>query len=354
MGLLSKLPVIDSDVQGWPWTEETDEKIYDPSILWPKISIVTPSYNQGIFIEETIRSVLLQNYPNLEYIIIDGGSTDKTREVIKHYEPWITYWISEADRGQSHAINKGLEKSAGEIFNWLNSDDSYLPDTFFQVVSTFINDPTAQIVSGYEYHITLDGESVLHSGTLLKQSIEETIERCEVAQPSTFFRLSSIKQIGGISEDLHYIMDGEMWVKLLLLYGQKGFLKIKKPLVNFRLHKDSKTVTNAIVNNFLFERSSILADLQQFLQVPSPIISYYLSDVYRSPQVYTLSRSWQINGNIVREKKLKTYFIKKYVTIQFRNKSRRLAFWGLQQLVKNGSFDFFLLKGFLKLIVKKL
>ena len=97
---------------------------------WPRISIVTPSFNQGQFIEETIRSILLQGYPNLEYIIIDGGSTDESVEIIKKYEPWLTYWVSEKDRGQAHAINKGLERCTGEILAYINSDDYYYPGCF--------------------------------------------------------------------------------------------------------------------------------------------------------------------------------------------------------------------------------
>ncbi len=96
---------------------------------WPRINIVTPSYNQGRFIEGTIRSVLLQGYPNLEYIVIDGGSADGTTDVLRKYEPWLTYWVSEPDRGQSHAVNKGFKLASGEIAAWLNSDDQYLPGT---------------------------------------------------------------------------------------------------------------------------------------------------------------------------------------------------------------------------------
>lgn len=98
---------------------------------WPKISIVTPSFNQGQYIEETIRSILLQGYPNLEYIVIDGGSTDGAVDVIRKYEKWLTYWVSEPDKGQADAINKGLERCTGEIFNWINSDDILLPNVAF-------------------------------------------------------------------------------------------------------------------------------------------------------------------------------------------------------------------------------
>ena len=123
---LQDLPAPPEGKTGWPWTEQTEvlpDKMPDGSD-WPRISIVTPNYNYGHFIEETIRSILLQGYPNLEYIIIDGASTDNSIEIIKKYEKWVSYWVSEKDTGQSNAINKGLERCTGEFFNWINSDDS--------------------------------------------------------------------------------------------------------------------------------------------------------------------------------------------------------------------------------------
>src|SRR6266576_1298377 len=114
----------------------------------PKISIVTPSFNQGRFLEETILSVLNQNYPNLEYIIIDGGSTDETVDVIRRYEDRLAYWVSEKDRGQVHAINKGIEKTTGDLFGFINSDDLYLPGTFSAVAEYFESHPQAEWVCG--------------------------------------------------------------------------------------------------------------------------------------------------------------------------------------------------------------
>jgi len=121
----------------WPWLPSAYIKPFflENSVL-PKISIITPSFNQGNYIEETIRSVLLQDYPNLEYIVIDGGSTDGTLEIIKKYEPWITYWESAPDRGQSHAINKGIQKASGDWIAWLNSDDIYLENALTKIVAT--------------------------------------------------------------------------------------------------------------------------------------------------------------------------------------------------------------------------
>lgn len=147
---LSELPPPPPGKTGWPWTEETERL---PNTMpdggeWPRISIVTPNYNYGQFIEETIRSVLLQGYPNLEYIVIDGGSTDDSVEIIKKYEPWLSYWVSEKDRGQANAINKGISIATGEWFNWLNSDDILLNNALFLLVHVSSYCQQATWVSG--------------------------------------------------------------------------------------------------------------------------------------------------------------------------------------------------------------
>ena len=137
---LKDLPPAPEGKRGWPWTEQTEplpDKMADGSD-WPRISIVTPSYNQGQFIEETIRSVLLQGYPNLEYIIIDGSSDDNSVEVIKKYESWLAHWVSEPDNGQSDALNKGFHYSSGTISAYLNSDDLYFPNVFWDVADVFL------------------------------------------------------------------------------------------------------------------------------------------------------------------------------------------------------------------------
>src|SRR5262245_29806610 len=124
---LSDLPSPPPNRQGWPWTQEGAPRLDGtPGECWPRISIVTPSYNQGRFLEETIRSVLLQGYPDLEYIVIDGGSADDSVEIIRKYERWLSFWVSERDRGQVDAINKGLRRCSGVLRNWLNSDDFLL------------------------------------------------------------------------------------------------------------------------------------------------------------------------------------------------------------------------------------
>ena len=130
------LPPAPAHCTGWPWTTHTTATPAT-ELSWPRISIVTPSYNQGHYLEETIRSVLLQGYPNLEYIVIDGGSQDNSLEIIQKYQPWIAYWHSQPDRGQADALNQGFARATGEICAYLNSDDLFLPNTLFSVAIAF-------------------------------------------------------------------------------------------------------------------------------------------------------------------------------------------------------------------------
>lgn len=347
------LPIPTCSKIGWPWGAEGKTIVFSDDIQWPKITIVTPSFNQGKYIEETIRSVLLQNYPNLEYIIIDGGSTDETVDIIKKYQPWISYWISESDRGQSHAINKGVEKCTGDIFNWLNSDDYYNPNTFFEVATSFLNNPSATVISGKERHLQLDGSTSIHNGTFIMDTALHAIEFVEMAQPSTFFRADCFKRVGPVAEDLHYIMDGEFWVRYLLLYGQESFYKTEKSLVNFRLHNDSKTVQSAVVYHFLFERSSIIVDLQRYVCLPAEIVNYWIDEVYHTPTIYPLNRQWKFNESFVSKRDVKLYFMKKYVVLQFQKNNMAAAYWGTKQLLKNNCFDLFTLRSIIKLLFKK-
>lgn len=147
---LKDLPAPPSYRAGWPWTKLLQFKEKNTLQDWalPKITIVTPNYNYGQYLEETIRSVLLQGYPNLEYFIFDGGSTDNSVEIIKKYEKWITYWVSEKDEGQASAINKGLKMASGQWFNWLNSDDILMPNALMTLarISHLVSD--ASWISG--------------------------------------------------------------------------------------------------------------------------------------------------------------------------------------------------------------
>ena len=245
---LSELPPPPSGKTGWPWTEESPQL---PDTLpdgrpWPKVSIVTPSYNQGLFIEESIRSVLLQGYPDLEYIVFDGGSTDNSVEIIKKYEPWLVYWVSEPDRGQSHAINKGLERSTGQFFNWQNSDDILTVNSLATTAAVMVDNPDASYVHGYS--IAIDEHSKIlfynYNDDLFKDkagfilnlawSVSNLKGGC---QPGCLMERDLVVQLGGIDESLEFIMDLDLALRLALV---KLPFYVDYPVISFRQHPEAK------------------------------------------------------------------------------------------------------------------
>lgn len=244
----------------------------------PKISIITPSYNQGQYLEQTIDSVLSQEYLNLEYIIIDGGSTDNSVEIIKKYEKHLHYWVSDKDNGQSHAINKGFERATGDVFNWLNSDDYYLPNAL-NTVGEHFQDPKLNVLCA-KSRIVQDGKTIkISSGTdIYESNLAKTIGWARIDQPETFFRKSCLDRIGGVNDQLHYVMDKELWMRYLFLFGLDSVKEIDNQLVAFRIHETSKTSTrqldfeaetNALFRNLAIEYDSYdLADEIQKMGLP--------------------------------------------------------------------------------------
>lgn len=217
-----------------------DEKvILNKDSSWPKISIVTPSYNQGQFLERTILSVLNQNYSNLEYIIIDGGSTDGSIEVIKKYEKSLTYWISEQDNGQANAINKGWRIATGEIVAYLNSDDTYTAGAIKNIALYFMQHPEVDAIYG-TCNIINENDDVINVWEPAEFNVK-TLIRCGIStipQQTVFFRSYVLKEVGLLDTSLRHAMDYEYWIRM----GQKFRIQ-KTPyvLANFRIHTKSKT-----------------------------------------------------------------------------------------------------------------
>ena len=249
---LQDLPAPPEGKTGWPWTEQSEplpEKKPN-GFEWPRISIITPSYNQGQFIEETIRSVLLQGYPNLEYVIIDGGSTDNSVEIIKQYERWLAYWVSESDEGQSDAINKGFKISTGEISAFLNSDDLYMPDALEFASQHLIQNLKHDFICAQTGFIDLHSKPTKGFESLFMVPINHVTmtEECHIAQPSTFFRANVFREIGFFNQKLQYCFDYEFWLRAFL--AGLNFGASEKVISQFRLHDLSKTMNGCNTGDF--------------------------------------------------------------------------------------------------------
>ena len=286
---LNDLPPPPSGHTGWPWTEDSGgsalEILADLQMAgYPRISIITPSYNQGEFIEATIRSVLLQGYPNLEYIIMDGGSTDQTVELIKRYEPWIAAWVSAGDRGQSHAINQGLARASGDILAYLNSDDYYLPGALLQVAEYHQQFPNADLLHGRCRYVDAAGTRVIEQFGQIS-SLDEIVNLWEVwwaqrqfVQPEVFWTRSIMQRVGRFREQLHYGMDYDYWCRILAAGGTVG--RLDAAIACFRLTPQQKSSQRGAV------AAELLTIVQPLLWPDSPL---------RTAQLPGRKR-WQLQG----------------------------------------------------------
>ncbi len=245
---LKELPIPPTGKTGWPWTEESPQLHLSSfnEAPWPIISILTPSYNQREYIEETIRSVLLQGYPNLEYIIIDGGSTDGSLGIIKKYESWISKWISEPDRGQSDALNKGFRIAKGTIIGWLNSDDLYNPGALETVVNAFRYGNNIDVLFG-DGHIIDENRCIIDTRKASKTISQFNLNNFfpnPIVQSSVFFRSTIFNRFGFLDLRLNYAMDLDLWLKAFCVVRTKY---ISKFLSQHRIHRSSKTKSQGLL-----------------------------------------------------------------------------------------------------------
>ncbi len=216
----------------------------------PSISIITPSFNQGRFIERTIESVLRQDYPNVEHIVVDGGSRDETIDILKKYEGSLK-WISEKDEGQTDAINKGIGMSTGDIIAYLNSDDVYEPGALLRVGEYFAAHPEIMWLTGKcriidEHDREIRGMITAYKNFLLRHfSYEMLLVTNPVSQPATFWRRELVREFGLFDVNEHLVMDYEYWLRIGRRYGP-GILD--EYLARFRVHGGAKTVTTNFSN----------------------------------------------------------------------------------------------------------
>jgi glycosyltransferase involved in cell wall biosynthesis len=224
---------------GWPWTDGCQPlpELREDGSLWPRISVVTPSYNQVAYLEETIRSVLLQGYPNLEYLIIDGGSNDGSVELIKKYADYLAYWVSTKDRGQSDALNRGFRRATGELVGWQNSDDCYAPHAFKAVLSAQAQYPDGSIFYGPTQY--MDAESrPLHDYPVKPYDIHNLLPMISMCNQAMFFRGRIFAEGNFIDESYQHVMDQEFFLRLAL-QGYKYYF-VPELQGTYRIHGASK------------------------------------------------------------------------------------------------------------------
>jgi glycosyltransferase involved in cell wall biosynthesis len=207
----------------------------------PAVTIITPSFNQGAFIRRTIESVMAQGVPALEHLVFDGGSTDETTEVLKSCNHAVS-WISQPDRGQTHAVNKGLIAARGDIIGWLNSDDIYYPGAVMSVMNFFNRHPDVEILYGMADHID-EHDNCIEPYYNEPWDYERLKEICFICQPAVFFRRSVVERYGLLDEGLRYCMDYEYWLRV---GRETPFYYLEQKLAGSRLYRETKTLGSAV------------------------------------------------------------------------------------------------------------
>jgi len=236
--------------------------------VWPRVSLVTPSFNQGQFLEDTILSVLNQGYPDLEYMVIDGGSTDGSPEVIRRYADRLAYWESTPDRGQSHAINKGWRRATGKYLWWLNSDDLLMPDSLASAVRHLEANPAEDLIYGDLLSIDEEGQPLGAWSLRDFDFADFMINDGHVAQPGGLVRREAVERIGYLDEGLHYLMDWDFWTRLALSGGR--LIHLPQTLAMYRVYDEAKTGAGSpeavqeryLVNERLFADPNLPGELR--------------------------------------------------------------------------------------------
>jgi glycosyltransferase involved in cell wall biosynthesis len=313
--------------KNWPWVFNSNNVMYDLSYEWPKISIVTPSYNQGSFLEETILSIINQKYPNLEYIIIDGGSTDNSIDIIKKYENHITYWVSEKDLGQSHAINKGFAQATGDILNWINSDDLLCENALSVIGKAYINRESDNVViigQGFEIdeYSSITQQRLVFNKTENKSDLYLKIEGRPIQQ-AIFYSKKLFLEAGGINPLINYPMDIDLYYKFG--YIKPEIIVIDNFVASFRKHSNSKTVSQDY--NMLMEKINLL----EFLKIYDKKKTFYSNQI--SAYIYSFSFS---NIDILKKLSLFKIFVRNTKFSKRNMYKFKAIFLNLIKKTKNG------------------
>ncbi len=258
--------------------------------MLPKISIITPSFNQGKYLEKTILSVLNQNYPNLEYIIIDGGSTDESVEIIKKYEEQISYWVSEADEGQTHAINKGFKKATGDLVAWMNSDDVYFENAFDHISQAF-----NQTGGNFDVYFG-DKANINEVGTVIREYLYPPFSgwgikyttNMNISNQSAFWKRKLFDKVGFLNEEIQFAMDYEYFLRLYMRGA--SFYKISEVLGALRMYSENKSSDE----KWLKIKFQNIKDIKTEYGISKSLLKKYLVYLYKT---YHLFKQYGIRRN---------------------------------------------------------
>ena len=262
----------------------------------PILTIITPSYNQGRFLTETIESVLSQDVQGLEYIVVDGGSTDESVAVIERYASRLAWWVSEKDRGQAHAINKGLARATGRFVAYLNSDDTYLPGALHAALGVLERTPNARWVAGGVIGFGTADAPVdeWHLPKVPRTLLDCVTARFQMAQPGHVWNREMLQGVGGFDESFRYLFDINLYANLLAR-GERC-IPIDRPLASYRFHPTSKTVAEGD----LFERDwdRIRAEFVPKLRFAQRMRAHHRIAMMKSGAMYTKSARASANGDV--------------------------------------------------------
>lgn len=270
----------------------------------------------------------------MELIVIDGGSTDETISILKKHEKKISYWISEPDNGQAHAVNKGLKMSTGDYFNWINSDD-YLENDALQVLADHVTaNPDNEVVCGYTRCFWNEDNRTSHEYRMgVKSSIADSIVNVEMNQPGTFYKIDILRKLGGVNESLRYVLDDELWFRYLCAYGTNNIGFVNARFAQFRLHSYSKSVREGYTL-FNQELQAIYFTILKNLDSPKWLLSAVEEELEFSN--YKPSDNWQFN--YLERSKYLSHFASKYIISIYKSGKFRAAKEALRLMRANGYF----------------